>query len=88
MTEAEIVAGLESAFRKTFFDPAIRLDRATTADDVDGWDSLSHVMLLLRIEQQFRIKLSPQETSDLAAVGGLIDLIAAKLAAHPPETPP
>lgn len=85
MSEAEIIAGLEAAFRKTFFDPAIRLDRAMTAEDVDGWDSLSHVVLLLNVEQQFHVKLAPRETSDLATIGGLVDLIAAKLAAYPSE---
>jgi acyl carrier protein len=59
--------------------------RATTAGDVDGWDSLSHAVLLLTIERHFGIKLDLTTILDVDNVGGLIDGVAASIAAR--QTP-
>ncbi|HLX99434.1 MAG TPA: acyl carrier protein [Roseiarcus sp.] len=52
--------------------------RETTANDVEEWDSLSHVRLIVAIERAFKIKFSNAEIERLRNVGGLVDAIASK----------
>lgn len=79
-TRQAILALLEQTLRDVFFDPTIVIDGSSTAEDVDGWDSLSHVRLLVEIERRFAISIPPLEADRLANVGDLADLIHAKLA--------
>lgn len=76
---AEVTSRLCGAFRTCFFDQSIEITDATTVDDVDGWDSLSHVRLMLCAERAFGIDLPPDETARLKIVGELIDYISARL---------
>ncbi len=71
---------LRDVFRRVFDEDDLEITDATTAVDVDGWDSMAHVNLILAIEKQFRIKFS---SADLVAiqgqdVGGLARIVAAK----------
>lgn len=52
----------------------------TAADDVEEWDSLSHVRLLIAVERKFRIKFSNSEIESLNSVGDLVRLLQAKTA--------
>jgi len=52
----------------------------TTADDVEEWDSLSHVRLLVAVERKFKIKFSNSEIESLKSVGDLVRLVQAKAA--------
>ncbi len=76
MTTLEQLAPI---FRDVFDDPAIILSPATTADDIDGWDSLSHMNLILAVELRFKVKFALGELQSLKNVGGLVDLIDKKL---------
>lgn len=51
-----------------------------TADDIDGWDSLNHVTLMLRLSREFGIHVQPTETESLSNVGELVDFIQSKVA--------
>ncbi len=51
------------------------VSRETTANDISGWDSLSHAVLILNIESEFDIELPLDDTLELDNVGDLIDLI-------------
>ncbi|HET59560.1 MAG TPA: acyl carrier protein [Chloroflexi bacterium] len=62
-----------------FEDDEIEIDRHTTANDIDGWDSMSHMTLLMAIEEDFEIEFEEWEVIDLSDVGELIDLITEKL---------
>jgi acyl carrier protein len=62
-----------------FEDDEIEIDRDTTADDIDGWDSMSHMTLLMAIEEDFEIEFEEWEVINLSDVGELIDLITEKL---------
>ena len=53
---------------------------STTAKDVDGWDSLSHVRLIVALERKFKIKFKNSEIEGLMNVGDLVRAIDAKLA--------
>jgi acyl carrier protein len=74
-----IEAQLTQVFREVFEDDQIALARTATANDIDGWDSLSHVTLLMAVEDHFQIEFGQYEVSRLSNVGALIDLISAKL---------
>lgn len=75
-THERIPQRLQDVFRRCFFDEGITLHEQMTTEDIDGWDSLSHVRLLLMIEDSFGIKLSGSEGTRLKNVGELIDLIS------------
>lgn len=69
---------LEPIFHQVFDDDDIRLRPETTADDVDGWDSLSHVNLIVAIEAKFKIKFSHKELLTFRNVGDLMNAISQK----------
>ena len=52
------------------------IDRSTTAEDVNGWDSVTHSMLVMEIERRLGIQLPMDQAFDLANVGELVDLVA------------
>lgn len=58
---------------------ATPIGRETTASDVKGWDSLSHAMLILAVEEEFGADLPLDRTYTLANVGDLADLVAETL---------
>jgi acyl carrier protein len=76
MTKDEILAQLGDIIRETFRQDGVEITRETTALDVDGWDSLSHTMLLLDVETHFEVRLPSDRVYDLADVGELVDLIS------------
>jgi acyl carrier protein len=81
MTESEILARLRDVFVDYFGDDEIALDRETTAAEVEGWDSLATVELAIELEDEFGVRFSTGEMSQMKDVGGLVDRIAAHLAA-------
>ncbi len=83
MTSADTLGRVEEIIRRTFNRPHLAVTTATTADDVDGWDSLSHSVLLMNIERAFVIRFVPTDVLDLENVGALVDAIEARLAAGP-----
>jgi acyl carrier protein len=78
MTNAYIER-LTPVFHEVFGDDDLVLTPETTADDVDGWDSLAHIRLILSVQKEFGVKFSPAETSRLKDVGELASLIEKKL---------
>jgi acyl carrier protein len=81
MDEKQIYARLSEVFESVFDDDSIQLTPALTAKDVDGWDSLTHIRLLLTVERSFKVKFSTTEIGKLENVGGLVALIQKKLKA-------
>ena len=76
MTREEIKGQLTEIFRDIFDDEDIVLTDATTADDIEDWDSLEQINLLVAIEKQFNIKFQLADVSNLENVGAMIDLVA------------
>ena len=70
---------LEDIFREVFDDENISLSNEMSADDIENWDSLNHVKLLLACEETFNIKFDVQEIEDLKKVKDLISLIEEKM---------
>jgi acyl carrier protein len=67
---------LTEIFRRTFNDDQLVISERTTAEDVRGWDSLSHINLILAVERDFNIRLMTREVRSIENVGDLIDLVA------------
>jgi acyl carrier protein len=73
---------LNQIFRDVFDDDELNITRQTTAKDVEGWDSLMHVTLVVNVERAFKLKFSSSEVAALQTVGELLDLINARSAAN------
>jgi len=79
----EIRQQVQDVFREVFEDPALLLNDRMTAEDVDGWDSLAHINLIVAIEKRLGVRFATAEISRLkddgANVGSLVELVARKL---------
>jgi acyl carrier protein len=78
MDEPQIYARLTQIFEDVFDEDSIKVTPELTAKDVDGWDSLTHIRLILTIEKAFKIKFSTSEIGKLENVGELVALIKAR----------
>ena len=78
MTPAEIEAGLTEILRETFADPSLVLAPEMTAKDIEGWDSLKMVIIILAVEERFGIELRTREMDALRCVGDFASLIERK----------
>jgi len=74
-----ILEQLTPIFRQVFDDEGIVITRETTADDIDAWDSLSHMNLVVAVEMTFKVRFALGELQTLKNVGHLVDLIDKKL---------
>jgi acyl carrier protein len=73
-----IMGILTDVFRQVFDNPDIALTPETTADDVDGWDSLSHINLIMAIELRFNITFERKEILGFKNVGAMAQCIQSK----------
>ena len=78
MDEAQIYRRLTNIFHDVFDEDSIAVTPELSAKDVDGWDSLTHIRLILTVERAFKIKFSTSEIGKLENVGGLVELIKAR----------
>lgn len=72
---------LNKVFQEVFDDDELVVKAETTAKDVDGWDSMMHVRLLINVERAFNLKFSFSEMASLENVGDLVSLIDSKIQA-------
>jgi acyl carrier protein len=78
MDNGEVMSRLTGVFQRVFDEETLSLTRSTTAQDVEGWDSLMHINLIVAIEREFKVRFSTREIAKLQNVGELIDLIVGK----------
>jgi acyl carrier protein len=69
---------LTNVFRKVFDDNELTLTPQTTSNDVPGWDSFSHINLMVTVENHFGIKFKDKEMNTFKNVGELLDSITTK----------
>jgi acyl carrier protein len=79
MERTEIFEKLNEIFVDVLDLDEVELTDATTADDIEEWDSLSHVQLVVAIENAFGVKFTALEIMKWKNVGELVDSIAQKL---------
>lgn len=80
MTEPELYDALNQVFRQVLEDDTLVLTPETTADDVDGWDSMNHIFIVVELEKRFGVKFQAAEMEELKNVGELVALVREKLA--------
>ena len=78
MEQNEILATVQNIFRDVLDNEEIVLIPVTTADDIEEWDSLSHIQLIVAIEKSFKIKLTSKEILSWNNVGEMVGCIAGK----------
>jgi acyl carrier protein len=76
---SDVTERLTDVFRTTFGDETIVLAPDMTADDIEAWDSASHITLIYAIEDEFGIKFSTRDLENLGCVGDLIAVITRRL---------
>jgi acyl carrier protein len=76
--EAQIYERLTRLLQDIFDNDSISVTPELSAKDVDGWDSVTHIRLMLTVERAFRTKFSTSEIGNLKNIGDLVTLIKAR----------
>lgn len=79
MTKKEIYNALDEVFQEVFDDDEIHVNEFTTADDIEDWDSLEHINLVVAIENKFGIKFNMNEVTSMKNVGEMVDIILERI---------
>ncbi len=79
MIKKNVILKLTDIFREIFNNEDIILNIKMTAKDIDNWDSLTHMLLIAKIEEKFSIKFKLKELNKLDNVGNLIEIINEKI---------
>lgn len=78
MNNEQIIGEVQEIFREVLDNEEIVLANDTTADDIEEWDSLTHIQLIVAIEKHFQIRFTSREILSWQNVGEMIDCIASK----------
>lgn len=79
MNRSEIFEQLTTIFREIFEDNTIVLDENMTSNDIEKWDSLTHMLMIEEVEECFGIKFKIKELNKLKRVGDMLDILESKL---------
>lgn len=79
MTREEVYNKLTDVFRTVFDDDTITLNDTTTSADIEDWDSLEHIDLIVSIEKAFSMKFTMSETTGMKNVGEMVDIILSRI---------
>ncbi len=80
MTREEVYAKLNKVFQDQFDDESIQVSDKTTSADIEDWDSLEHIDLIVNIEKTFGMKFTMAETTGMKNVGEMVDIILQRTA--------
>lgn len=75
MSRDEVFAALDEVFQDEFDDNTLHVTDTTTADDIEDWDSLEHINLVVAVERRFGIKFTMGEVTGMKNVGEMVDII-------------
>lgn len=78
MQSDNVLVSLREIMVDVFDNDDLDIDASTSADDVEEWDSLSHIRLIVAVERKFGVKFKNSEIESLKNVGDLAKLIEAK----------
>ena len=79
MNRNEIIEKLTVVFHEVFNDNSIVLSDEMTANDVEKWDSLTHMLMISTVEEQFGVKFKLKELNKLKKVGDIVEILQEKL---------
>lgn len=75
MSRQEILDKVNEIFQDVFDDETITVAEATTAEDIEDWDSLTHITLISEIESEFGFKFAMKDVLGMKDVGEMLDII-------------
>lgn len=78
MEKTQVLAEVQDIFRDVLDNEDIEINFETVADDIEEWDSLSHIQLIVAIEKHFHIKFNSKELMEWKTVSDMIDCIISK----------
>ena len=78
MDKNEIPPRLQDVFNRIFKDKSIQISDLTSAKDIDGWDSFTHLTLIQEIENEFKIEFKMRERMTMSNVGDMTGFIVGK----------
>ncbi len=79
MTREEIFAEVTKIFRDVFDDDTLIIVDETNSSDIEDWDSLEHINLVVAMEKKFNMKFNLKEVGKLKNVGEMVDLILERM---------
>jgi len=79
MNRSEVLAAIQLIFLDVFDIEEMAIDEKTTAMDIDEWDSLTHIQVVVALEKKFGIRFNSSEIQNWSNVGEIIDCILSKL---------
>ncbi|NBH85354.1 acyl carrier protein [bacterium C-53] len=79
MSRQEVFDEVQKIFQAVFDDDELMISDSTNSDDIEDWDSLEHINLIIAMEKRFQLKFDIKEVGKLKDVGEMIDLIERKL---------
>ncbi|GAG22442.1 unnamed protein product [marine sediment metagenome] len=79
MQKEEIIKAAQDVFIDVLEDDDIVLNYSTTADDIEDWDSLNNILLIVEIEKKFKLKFKLEEIHSFKNVGEMCDYIFNKV---------
>jgi acyl carrier protein len=78
MTRADTLQAIREIMMNVLDVRHLDIDETTSAKDVKGWDSLTHVRLIMTVERKFKVKFKHSEVDSLSNIGDMVRLIEAK----------
>lgn len=79
MTREEVFEKLQEVFHDVFDDDSITVTDVTTAADIEDWDSLEHINLIVAVEKAFSMKFTMGEVNTMENVGEMVDIILSRI---------
>ena len=79
MTRNEVFEEVRKIFRDNFDDDDLVVVDETNSSDIEDWDSIEHINLVIAMEKKFDLKFNIREVGKLANVGEMVDLIVSML---------
>ena len=76
MERNEIVEKLTKVFQEVFSDSSLVINEEMTSNDVEKWDSLTHMLMISTVEERFGVKFKLKELNKLKRVGDIIDTLS------------
>ncbi|MCR5651560.1 MAG: acyl carrier protein [Lachnospiraceae bacterium] len=79
MTREELFEQINEIFRDVFDDDTLVITDGTNSEDIEDWDSLEHINLVVAMEKRFNMKFNIKEVGQLKNVGEMADLILSRM---------